>query len=266
MVKHRLQDMTSAEFAERAREKPLVIIPMGAQETQGPHAPMGDFVLAGRLAELAAERSGAVVAPTLAYGDSEFLRTMPGTISIRPPTLIAVIEDICTNLIEQGLEHLLLFNGQTGNAPLLDQATRNIRRKHGAYVPFLNVWRILTPAQLKELYGDDLPGSQGHGGDPITSMFLHFYPDLLRMDLLARPKPFKSAFGLPTRSISSVGFRDVLVPMPFDVTQMVDNGNLSGDGSKASRERGADSAERIVAFTAAFIEHFRRQDPRDPLK
>jgi creatinine amidohydrolase/Fe(II)-dependent formamide hydrolase-like protein len=61
--KVRLQDMTSAEVMERFADKPVVLLPFGAQETQGPHVPMGDFVLADRLASEVATRADCVVAP-----------------------------------------------------------------------------------------------------------------------------------------------------------------------------------------------------------
>jgi creatinine amidohydrolase len=263
--KVRLQDMTSAEVMERFVEKPVVLLPFGAQETQGPHVPMGDFVLAERLAAEVAERADCVVAPTVPFGDSEFYRSLPGCVSLRPHTLVAVIEDICVNFLDHGLDRLVIFNGQTSNAPLIDQAVRKIRREHGIYVPCLNIWRILTPDQMKDIYGDKLPGSQGHGGDPITSMFMHYFPELVRRDLLALPKIFKKAFGLQSRSVSSLDFRGVAVPMPLDMAQMSENGNLSGDGSKASAEIGGRIAETIVDFSAAFVEHFKSCDPRQPV-
>jgi creatinine amidohydrolase len=264
MRKVRLQDMTSAEVKERFAEKPVVLLPMGAQETQGPHVPMGDFVLAERLAARVGEKADCVVAPTVPFGDSEFFRALPGAVSLRPPTLVALIEDIVENFTDHGLERLVIFNGQTSNAPWIDQAVRNVRRKHGIYIPCLNIWRILTAEQQKALYGDKLQGSQGHGGDPITSMFLHLFPELVRKDLLAAPKTFKKAFGLQSRSISSLDFRGVPIPMPFNMFEMSENGNLSGDGSKASAEIGQGTADAIVDFAAAFVDHFKRCDPHHP--
>lgn len=264
MRKVRLQDLTSAEVRERIAGKPVILLPFGAQETQGPHVPMGDFILADRLAAEVAERAGALAAPTLPFGDSEFYRSLPGCVSLRPQTLVTVIEDLCVNFLDHGLDRLVILNGQTGNAPWIDQAVRRIRRKHGVYVPCLNLWRILTPEQMKAIYGDSLSGSQGHGGDPITSMFLHYFPDLVRPDLLAPRAPFKTAFGLPTRSVSSLDFRGVAVPMPLDMAQMSENGNLSGDGAKASAEIGRRIAAAIVDVAAAFVEHFKGCDPRSP--
>jgi len=261
-TKYRLQDMTCAEFAERLPGKPVILLPFGAQEEQGPHAPMGDFVLADRLAALIAERTGAIMAPTMPYGESEVFRSMPGCVALRPSTFVAVVEDLCANFLDHGLERIVILNGQTSNGPLIDQAARNLRRDRGVVVPWLNLWRLLTPAQIKALYGDASVRSQGHGGDPITSMFLHLFPDLVRSDLVAAPQPWKKFLGLQTRSGASVDFRGVAISLPLGITDMSVNGNLSGDASCASAELGARTTAHIVDLASAFVEHFKTCDPR----
>ena len=44
-MKHALKDMTVAEFRDRLTAGPVVLLPFGSQEVQGPHAPMGDYML-----------------------------------------------------------------------------------------------------------------------------------------------------------------------------------------------------------------------------
>jgi hypothetical protein len=83
------------------------------------------------------------------------------------------------------------------------------------------------------------------------------------MDLVEAPKPFKRALGLQTRSISSVDFQGVAVPLPFTIDELSNNGNLSGDGRLSSAEIGAKSAAAIVSFATAFLKHFATVDPRD---
>ena len=44
---HALQDLSHAAFAARiAQDRPVIVLPLGSQEEQGPNAPMGDFVAA----------------------------------------------------------------------------------------------------------------------------------------------------------------------------------------------------------------------------
>ena len=64
-MKHALKDMTVAEFRDRLSDDPVILLPLGSHEEQGPHAPMGDYLLAEAIALRAAELSGAIAAPCL---------------------------------------------------------------------------------------------------------------------------------------------------------------------------------------------------------
>ena len=55
MMKVNLRDMSHTEFMERLTDRTVILIPLGSLEVQGPHAPMGDYALAERLAELSAD-------------------------------------------------------------------------------------------------------------------------------------------------------------------------------------------------------------------
>ena len=59
---HLLENMTFEEFRtwSEEEENPVVLIPLGSQEIQGPVVPMGDFMLARKIAEEVAERANAV--------------------------------------------------------------------------------------------------------------------------------------------------------------------------------------------------------------
>jgi creatinine amidohydrolase len=261
--KHRLQDMTWAEFRDRLPEAPVVLLPMGAQEEQGPNAPMGDFVLAERIADAVARRAGAIMAPVLPYGDSEFFRTLPGCMSLRPETLVSVVVDLCASLLDHGLTHLVILNGQTSNAPSLETATRRLKAKYGLMIPCIHLWRVFPNERWQKLLPPDATGVRtGHGGDPITSMYLHYFPELVRADLIPERRPWKQAIGLPTRSVSSVDFRGIAVGMPLDIAAMTEDGVLSGDSRFSTPAIGADIAEFVTDFAAAFVTHFRTQNPR----
>ncbi|WP_425624569.1 creatininase family protein [Agrobacterium radiobacter] len=103
----------------------VILIPLASQEEQGPHAPMGDFMLTERLAEMSARAGDGLTAPVLPFGHAEFFRAIAGGIQLRAATFTAVIEDILTSFLDHGHEQLLIFNGHTTNAPLIDQACRS---------------------------------------------------------------------------------------------------------------------------------------------
>lgn len=254
--------MSWAEFRDRLAECPVVLLPMGAQEEQGPNAPMGDFVLAERIADAVARRSGAVMAPVLPFGDSEFFRTLPGCMSLRGETLVAVVRDLCASLLDHGVRHLVILNGQTSNATHLDTATRQLRAQYGLMIPAIHLWRVFPAERWAALLPAEAAGARtGHGGDPITSVFLHYFPELVREDLVPGRRPWKQALGLPTRSVSSVEFRGVPVSLPLDIAAMTEDGVLSGDSRFSTAEIGAATADYIIDFAAAFVSHFATQDP-----
>ena len=53
MMKYRMGEITALEMREILPARPVVLLPLGSFEDQGPHAPMGDYLSAERMAELA---------------------------------------------------------------------------------------------------------------------------------------------------------------------------------------------------------------------
>lgn len=262
--KHALEELTFVEFKDRLTEQPrppVVLLPFGSHEEQGPHAPMGDFMLTRRLALMAAEAADAIAAPTVPFGHADFFRTVPGGIQLRATTFTALFEDVAGAFLDHGVEHLLVLNGHTANAPLIDEASRRIRRDRGVAIPSINLWRSIPEALWRRLHGDQAGRARGHGGDPVTSVYLHLFPGLVRLDL-ARPSAPGTAFGLATAGVAAVTFDGLPVQLPLDVHEVNPDGMLGGDAGLASATIGAELTRHLVDFTARFIAHFRRCDPR----
>lgn len=259
--KHALKDMTFAEFRERLSEKPVILLPFGSQEEQGPHAPMGDFMLTEAVAAKVAEASDAIVAPIIPFGYADFFKTIPGGIQFRASTFSAVVEDTVTAFLDHGIEHILILNGHTSNAPLFDQTLRRIRAERGVSVAFINLWQAIPDTLWKELHGASATAARGHGGDPLTSIYLHLFPELMRMDL-ARPSVREKAFGLPTGGVNNVQFEGMPVHVPLNCDEVNADGMLGGDPLLASAEKGEKMVEHLVGFCARFVEHLRRCDMR----
>ncbi len=65
----KFQNENSYEVKEKIEKSKVAILPIGAVEAHGPHLPLGtDNFLAERLSERVAEKTGALVLPTLPYG------------------------------------------------------------------------------------------------------------------------------------------------------------------------------------------------------
>ena len=88
-MKVRMGEITGGEARALYARRPVVLLPLGSHEDQGPHAPMGDYLLAEAVAERIALRASeagteTVVAPVLPFGKSDFFGSMPGGITVGP--------------------------------------------------------------------------------------------------------------------------------------------------------------------------------------
>lgn len=99
----------------------LAVLAIGACEQHGAHLPLTtDTDMAHGVAGRLADELNALLLPPIAYGDAWTAQSYPGTISISPRTLQAMIEDIGHDLLRTGVNGLVLVNGHFGNrAPML---------------------------------------------------------------------------------------------------------------------------------------------------
>ena len=261
-IKHRLADMTFVEFGERIAENPVILIPLGSQEEQGTTAPLGDFMLSQALADEAAQKSGAIVAPTIPFGYGDNFRTVPGGIQLRAETLRRLLRDVCDNFLSHGLTRLLIVNGHTGNDPLILETIRLIRREKQIAIPSINIWRLMKPEIWTAAFGEAGAKTSGHGAQPLSAVYAHYFPLLMRPDLAEPPRNKKKFLGFPTAGMSAVKAGPTEVTMPLFVTDITDNGVVSGDPSATSAEAGKIIAEHIVTSLVDFIKEWAKADPR----
>lgn len=147
-----LQHMTWEEFDSRKAGTGVVIIPVGSVEQHGPHLPLGtDSMVAMTLAEDAAQRSGALVAPPVWYGWSPHHMVLPGTITVRPEVLIELLYDITESLCQHGIQRFIYLNGhRVANIPWMQIAAERCQRNLGARVS------IFDPAYMSREIADTL--------------------------------------------------------------------------------------------------------------
>ena len=135
-------DFLPWQAAERSGGRTdTVLIPIGAVEPHGRHAPLGtDTFIATEIAERVAAASGAFVFPPIPLGTLNVLydfRHAPGAISLDSEVLLHVYTNIGTELVRQGFRNLLFVNGHSGNAPILQVAAFEIRDRAQAQVGIL---------------------------------------------------------------------------------------------------------------------------------
>ena len=250
-MKHQLEDMTFLEFKERMAEDPVILLPLGSQEIQGPCNPMGDAMLAKALALRVAERTGAIAAPTMPFGWSDAFRPVPGGIQVSASTFRGVLRDMICAFLDHGLERVLIFNGHTGNHALIDQTVREIRREYGVIVPWLNIWPMVPKSVRQQAHGPKADRADGHGGDPIGSVYEYLFPQLTRRDAATNAGTGKIFFGLPSAGLGTVMLGDVSVNVPIRITDHCDF-VTSGDPAVANAAAGRIFADYICRYRIEF--------------
>jgi creatinine amidohydrolase len=159
------------------------VLPLGAVEAHGPHLAVGaDIVISEAMARegvrrLRAEGVAAFVLPALAYAPAPFADEFPGTLSIRPETMAALVEDVAAALARRGVAVLALANSHFDPAQVstLRDAVARIEERGAIRVAFPDLTRRALAARLT----DEFRTGACHAGRYETSIVLAERPELV---------------------------------------------------------------------------------------
>jgi len=159
--------------------KPALLVPVGIVEEHGPHLPLDtDSIQAQHSCDEAAKRTGALVAPLLAYGNCSSTRGFPGSFSLRFDTLRMVAADILADAQRHGFRTVAFVSGHAGGAHM--RALKLAAEEHLEKAPgSLRVF-VLSDYELLDDFPSDLPRWDGHAGGMETSRMLALRPDLVK--------------------------------------------------------------------------------------
>lgn len=176
-----LQQSTWPEVERYLQMSTGVILPIGATEQHGPMGVIGtDAICAEVIARGAGEATGALVGPTLAVGMSEHHMRFPGSMTLKPSTLIALLSDCVASLAAHGFRRFFFVNGHGGNIASLQAAFFEIyneaRRTGNPAAPELrckavNWWQPEPVAALaREIFGA-ADGSHASASEVAVTQF-----------------------------------------------------------------------------------------------
>jgi creatinine amidohydrolase len=183
-------DLTSPQVAEllAGTRKPVLLLPVGAVEPHGPHAPLGtdEIISAGMCARAAARLADdlevrVLVLPTLNYGVTRFGAAFAGAVSVSESTLHALVVDVCGSLTVQGFSRIMVVNNhfEPAHVATLRKATAE------ASVAYLDLVRRQHAARLTP----EFRSGACHGGQYETSLVLADRPALVDTETMASLPP-----------------------------------------------------------------------------
>ena len=180
-----------------------IILPIGSTEQHGPIGLIGtDAICAEVIARGVGDETGALVAPTIAVGMAQHHLGFAGSMTLRPSTLIAVLQDMVDSLARHGFERFYFLNGHGGNIATLTAAFSEIYGARSlsaaSNVPpvkcrLKNWWANQeVQALAKELYGE-AEGSHATPSEVAVTQFA--YPDAIKSATLDPPIAPRGDFG-----------------------------------------------------------------------
>ena len=111
-------------YLERSK---AIVMPIGSMEQHGPNGLVGtDALCPESLASALGDEIDALIAPTISVGMAQHHLAFAGSITLRPSTLIRVIQDMVNSLIQHGFERFYFLNGHGGNVPTVHAAFAEI--------------------------------------------------------------------------------------------------------------------------------------------
>ena len=247
----RLERITWPKAEKYFRQNDTVIVPLGSLECHGRHMPLGtDTMIPEKILDEIEKISDVLIAPAIPYGNTDYLASFPGTVSLGPEVTYQVMYKVLDGLRKHGARRFVILNGHGGNNSVLDRLSVDMQEK-GCILVQMNWWMMVW--NLVEDWKGEKPWRGGHGGAEETAAVMAIDPELIDFDEISDLSLKNLSEDLPFSSLSSVSFKGVDIPVRRFTTDVTDNGWVGNDHPKyATKEWG----EKMIKATAEYISEF----------
>lgn len=205
-----------------------IVIPIGSTEQHGPNGLVGtDAICPEVIAAEAGADSGFLVGPTFNVGIAQHHLGFPGSMTLRPSTMIAALNDWIESLTRHGFDRIYFLNGHGGNITTINAA-------FAEYYSNFSLDAAPCPVRLVQRNWWELPGiaSVCRGLFP-SGEGSHATPSEVSVTYYAHPHAVKRVEMTP-RIAPSASFTDAA-----DYRRKFPDGRIGSDPSQATPEKGA---------------------------
>lgn len=178
-------EMTWQEVGNEAKEKSLVLLPVGIIEEHGPHMDLSPDVYCAYLfckllkKKLNTKDLRSIIAPPLYWGVGKDTHKFPGTFSVRPETMKSLLIDIYTSLDLWGFRNVFIVNshGDHTHLDMIESSIQEVEKSLSIKVYSLGSLHMevenppLFPEQREDRFQPDY-----HAGAIETACMYAFYP------------------------------------------------------------------------------------------
>ncbi len=234
-----LAEMTWKEVAGLDPARTVALLPVGAIEAHGPHLPLAtDGLIAEAMVVVAARRLAGrdlvpLLLPTLPYTAAPFAAAFPGTLSLRPETVTALVADLARALADSGLRYLAIANAHLDPTHLGSlHAGAEAARAAGLAVAFPDLTRKPWALRLTP----EFRSGACHAGRFEGSIVLAVRPDLVREPLRRSLPPNPASLSTAIRA-GKASFAEAGGPEAY-----------FGDPAAATAEEGRETIEILGAI------------------
>jgi creatinine amidohydrolase len=240
-MRESLLKITQPEAEAILQRSGLAIIPMGSVEQHGPHLPCGtDYIASLAIGREVADKVDGLLVPFSPVGVTPFHMSFPGTLSLKPQTFIAVVEDVCESLVRHGARKIVFLNWHEGNTSAMNLAGVSVQQRHGARVLVVQACYIAY-----ELFGQEC--GLTHGGELEVLPVLAYEPALVHLERATNPSSPERAKKIDSLRRGRAGY-----PFLKDIREIAPTG-WYGNPANATPEKAKEFMAKVSDAAADYI-------------